>query len=165
MTAQDIVAQATNQLESILRLYFLRHSFEAYDPMLALFLVHLANLTLPVLEQLEQGSTTVPTENSEALLSTLILCYKGLHDQSKTSYVAGLILAVMKKRVGPDIRSAVVRHISFEEPGSPDSEVSEDSTFEHPPPILSDLVLPGASLSEDPKRWKLVNMAEELRRG
>jgi hypothetical protein len=164
MTAQDIVAQATNQLESILRIYYLRHSYEAYDHMLTIFLVHLANQTIPALEQLEHGTSNVPTENSNALLSTLLLCFKGLYDQSKNAYVASLILAVMKKRVSPVMRSAIALHVAPEEKGTSEPEINEESSVEQQPPILSDFVLPGGAFSEDPKRWRLANLAEELGR-
>jgi hypothetical protein len=164
MTAQDIVAQSTNQLESIIRIYYLRHSFEAYDQMLAIFLVHLLNQIIPTLEQLEHGPSNVQTENSNALLSTLLLCFKGLYDQSKNAYVAGLILAVMKKRVSPVMRSAIALHVAPEEKETPEPEINEDSSVEQPPPLFSDFVLPGAALCEDPKRWRLANLVEELRR-
>jgi hypothetical protein len=165
MTAQDVIAQAAMQLESILRMYYLRHSFEAYDLMLTVFLVHLANLTFTAVEQLEQGSLNVSTEASESLLSTLILCFKGLYDQSKNAYVASLVLAVMKKRSSTEVLHAITRYVTPEEADTPELEATNEPTAEHLPPILSDFVLPGASLSEDPKRWKLANMASELRRG
>jgi hypothetical protein len=153
------------QLESILRMYYLRHSFEAYDLMLTKFLVHLANLTLAAVEQLEQDSLNVPTETSESLLSTLLLCFKGLYDQSKNAYVAGLILAVMKKRSSAEVCHAITRYVTPEKLDTPELKVTDETDAEHFPPILSDFVLPGASLSEDSKRWKLVNMARELLRG
>jgi hypothetical protein len=161
MTAQAIIAQATIQLESILRIYYLRHSFEAYDLMLTVFLVHLANLTFVTVEQLEQGSMSVPVDRSESFLSTLLLCFKGLYEQSKNAYVASLIFDVMKKRASTDIRHAITQYVTPDEPDTPELEPTDEPNAEHLPPILSDFVLPGASLSEDPKKWKLAHMANE----
>jgi hypothetical protein len=161
MTAQDVIAQATIQLESILRIYYLRHSFEAYDLTLTVFLIHLANLTFVAVEQLEQGSVNASADTSESLLSTLLLCFKGLYDQSKNAYVASLIFDVMKKRSSTNIRHAITRYVTPEEPDTPELEPTDESNAENLPPILSDFVFPGASLSQDPKKWKLAHMANE----
>ncbi len=162
--AQQIVTQANAELESILRIYYLRHSFEAYDPTLAILLAHLASLTLEPLKELEQDPTSAPSETSESLLSTLILCFHGLYEQSKSSYVAGILLTIMKKRLSVDVRNAIGRHVAIEEPDSDTDSVDEINT-EYSQQILSELVLPGASLSDDPKRWRLKNLMDEPRRG
>ncbi|KAI0573231.1 hypothetical protein TUN199_07659 [Pyrenophora tritici-repentis] len=161
--AQAIIAQSMIELESILRIYYLRHSFEAYDAMLIIFLAHLANAILTSIEQLEQYPSSVPTETSEFLLSALILCFKGLHDQSKNAYIASLMLAVMKDRLSVDVRNAVGRHVSHDDPDSEFESLEELST-EQSKPIISELVLPGTNLNEEPKMWRLANLADEARR-
>jgi hypothetical protein len=161
--AQQIVTQANAELESILRIYYLRHSFEAYDSTLTIFLAHLANLTLEPLKQLEQDPTSVPSETSKSLLSTLILCFHGLYEQSKSAYVAGIMLTILKKRLSVDARNTVGRHVAIEEPDS-DTDSIDEMNAEYSQ-ILSELVLPGASLSDDPKRWRLKNLMDEPRRG
>jgi len=162
-TAQAIITQSTIHLESILRIYYLRHSFEAYDTMLVIFLAHLANTILSSIEKLEQDPNSVPSETSESLLSTLILCFKGLHDQSKNAYIAGLMLAVMKERLSADVCNAVGRHISNDEPdGEPES--LEELSTEQLQPMISELVLPGTNLNDEPKVWRLANLADKARR-
>ncbi|KAE8847633.1 hypothetical protein PTNB85_01476 [Pyrenophora teres f. teres] len=162
-SAQAIITQSTIELESILRIYYLRHSFEAYDAMLVIFLAHLANTTLASIEQLEQDPSSVPTETSETLLSALILCFKGLHDQSKNAYIASLMLAVMKDRLSVDVRKAVARHVPHDDQDS-ESEWLEELSTEQSKPIISELVLPGTNLHEDPQMWRLANLADEARR-
>lgn len=161
-TAQAIITHSTVQLESVLRIYYLRHSFEVYDTMLVIFLAHLANTILSSIEKLEQDPNSVPSETSESLLSALILCFKGLHDQSKNAYIAGLMLAVMKERLSVDVRNAVGRHVLNDEPdGEPES--LEELSMEHLLPMISELVLPGTNLNDEPKKWRLANLADEAR--
>ena len=161
-TAQAVITQSTIQLESILRIYYLRHSFEAYDPMLIISLAHLANSILGSIEKLEQDSNSVPSETSESLLSTMILCFKGLHDQSKNAYIASLMLAVMRERLSTDVHIAVGRHVLHEPDG--ESEILEELTTKQSQPMISELVLPGTDLHEDPKMWRLGNLVDEARR-
>ena len=161
--AQQIVTQANAELESILRIYYLRHSFEAYDSTLMIFLAHLANLTLEPLKQLEQDPASVPSETSKSLLSTLILCFHGLYEQSKSAYVAGIMLSILNKRLSVDARNTVGRYVAIEEPDS-DTDSIDEMNAEYSQ-ILSELVLPGASLSDDPKRWRLKNLMDEPKRG
>jgi hypothetical protein len=162
-TAHHIVTQAHIQLESILRIYYLRHSFEAYDSTLTILLAHLANLTLEPLERLEQDPANAAPEASESLLSTLILCFNGLYEQSKSAFVAGIMLTVLKKRLSADVRNAVGRYVTIEELDS-DIESVDESSLEFWYPILSELVLPGTSLSDDPKAWRLKNLIDDPRK-
>jgi hypothetical protein len=125
-------------------------------------LVHLANLTLESLQQLEQDPTSERGEVSESLLSTLILCFIGLYEQSKSAYIAGVMLALMKKRLSADVRNAVGRYVNIEEPDS-DADSIDETNLEYSQAILSELVLPGASLSDDPKMWRLKHLMDDSR--
>lgn len=146
-----------------MRLYYLRHSFEAYDSTLTIFLAQLANLTLEPLEQLEQDPGNAPQEVSESLLSTLVLCFNGLYEQSKSAFIAGVMLMVMKKRLSADVRNAVGRYVTIEETDSDNDSMDEtDLEFSHP--IRSELILPGTNLSDDPKSWRLKNLVDDPRR-
>ncbi|KAI4663077.1 uncharacterized protein J4E79_004391 [Alternaria viburni] len=137
--------------------------FEAYDSTLTIFLAQLANLTLEPLEQLERDPGNAPPEVSESLLSTLVLCFGGLYEQSKSAYIAGIMLMIMRKRLSADVRNAVGRYVSIEETDSDTDPMDEtDLGFSHP--ILSELILPGTSLSDDPKSWRLKNLVDDPRR-
>ncbi|KAI4948592.1 hypothetical protein J4E91_006018 [Alternaria rosae] len=161
--AQHMVTQASVQLESILRIYYLRHSFESYDSTLTIFLVHLANLTLEPLGRLEQDPGNASQEMSESLLSTLVLCFNGLYEQSKSAFIAGVMLRVMKRRLSADVRNAVGRYVTIEETDN-DADPMDEANLEFSHPILSELILPGTSLSDDPKSWRLKNLMDDPRR-
>ena len=128
--------------------------------MLTIFLAYLASITLEPLRQIEQDPNSVPNESNESLLSTLILCLRGLQDQSKNAYIAGLLLAAMRERLSTEIRNVVGRYIAHEEPDS-DHESTEDSSTEQSQPNIAELVLPGTNLNEDPKAWRLANLMGE----
>jgi hypothetical protein len=155
-TAHDIIAQATTQLESLLRLYYLRHGFGSYDALLLVHLVHIGNASLTRLEQIEQGSQTHDASHAtiESLRSTLILCLKGLHDQSKNSYISGVVLGVMKNRLSPENRNLVGRFVTMNDV---DQEVIGRSQR-----ITSEYVIPIVNLNEDPQAGRLANMVQKF---
>ncbi|CAN9363047.1 unnamed protein product [Alternaria sp. RS040] len=159
-TAQKAVTEASIHLKSILRIYYLRHSFESYDSTLTIFLVHLANLTLEPIRQLEQDPTSERKDTSEALISTLILCFNGLYEQSKGAYIAIVMLALMRKQLSAEIRNTVGRYVTIEELDS-DTESIDETNYEYLQPVLSELVLPGTSLSEDPKTGRIKHLMDE----
>lgn len=85
-TPRDIYVDAVTHLETLLRLYYLRHSFEATDAFLLHFLGLLSHITMNAIE------TSVGSSFLEARRSTLLLLTKGIHDQSRVHFVARAIL-------------------------------------------------------------------------
>jgi hypothetical protein len=156
--SREITAQATAQLETLLRIYYMRHGFEAYDAMLLVHLVHLANVTLARLAQIEQtpDPPEASLEDTETLRSTLILCLKGLHDQSKNFYLSGVVFDVMKNRLSPENRNLVGRFVTLA-----DSNV-EDRSMDRSQRITSDYVIPVVNLNEHPDAGRLANMVLEF---
>lgn len=158
--ARDIAAQAIAQLETLIRIYYLRHGFESYDSMLLVHLVHLGNVVLTRLAVLElhQGNVDDHAESTELLRSTLILCLKGLYDQSKNFYLSGVVLGVMKNRLSVENRNLVGQYIAIGDPYS-DPEPADQSQI-----IISDYVIPVVNLNEDPEVGRLTNMVYEFGR-
>lgn len=159
-TAKDITMQATAQLESLLRIYYLRHGFEAYDSMLLVHLVHLANVTLTRLAQIErQPELREPAhEETETLRSTLILCLKGLHDQSRNFYLSGVVFDVMKNRLSPENQSLVGQFVTSKDPDAVDRAMDRSQR------IISDYVIPVVNLNESPGPGRLANMVQQFGR-
>ena len=158
--ARDITAQATAQLESLLRIYYLRHGFEAYDSLLLVHLVHLGNVSLTRLAEIERNPEVLRTSNKtvEDLRSTLILCLKGLYDQSKNFYLSGVVLGVMKNRLSAESRNLVGRFITLKDPDADPEPADRSQT------IISDYVIPVVNLNEDPEAGRLANMVHEFGR-
>ncbi|KAF2819660.1 hypothetical protein CC86DRAFT_388059 [Ophiobolus disseminans] len=158
--ARDITAQAIAQLEALLRIYYLRHGFESYDSMLLVHLVHLGNVALTRLARLERNQEYEGHKHDtvESLRSTLILCLKGLYDQSKNFYLSGVVLGVMKNRLSAENQSLVGQYITLKDPDA-DSEPTDRSQT-----IISDYVIPVVNLNEDPQAGRLANMVHEFGR-
>ncbi|KAK9420218.1 hypothetical protein SUNI508_06747 [Seiridium unicorne] len=84
---KDIIGRAKACFETLLRMYYIRHGFEAYD--YALF-QYLAQLAFSALRDSAAVSTNV--ERKE-LQSTQLLCAKGLWDQGKNVLICQAIFS------------------------------------------------------------------------
>jgi hypothetical protein len=85
-TPRDIYIDAVSHLETVIRLYYLRHGFEGTDIFLLHFLGFLNHITMNAIE------TSAGSSFLEARRSTLLLLTKGLHDQSHAHFLARAIL-------------------------------------------------------------------------
>ncbi|CAG7565306.1 unnamed protein product [Fusarium equiseti] len=95
VSVQRALNDAKARLETILRLYYLRHGYESYD----IFLLSL--LSFLGFMQLKDMKSTDPGE-VESRRSTVALVAKGLHDQSRNCYLAEIVFRIMKRNMGAD---------------------------------------------------------------
>ncbi|KAH8203134.1 hypothetical protein TruAng_002655 [Truncatella angustata] len=95
ISAQAVAASAKNSLESLVHLYYARHSFESCDTIM------LAYLDLVGFDALrELGTTSGPERTSK--LSTVVLCAKGLRDQARHFYIAEVVFSILRDSMSPD---------------------------------------------------------------
>ncbi len=66
--------EATAHLETLIRLYFLRHGFESFDP----FLVHPLNVL--GFSALNRFNASPAASDVDAIRSTIVLAAKGMYD-------------------------------------------------------------------------------------
>lgn len=92
---QQIVADATKYLQTLVRLYYLRHGYEAMD----LFIV--IPLMLTASDCIEAINERTPASELETLRSTLILVAKGLYTQRRNHYLAEALFRVIRGRMLP----------------------------------------------------------------
>lgn len=91
------VAYALRCLETVLRVYYLRYSFEHTDTFLTYFLSILADMTI---ESMNSASISPNDEEILKILrATLILCVKGLYDQGQHIFVSSIICRLMIDRM------------------------------------------------------------------
>lgn len=91
------VAYALRCLETVLRVYYLRWSFEHTDTFLTYFLSILADMTI---ESINSASISPNDEETLKILrATLILCVKGLYDQGQHIFVSSIICRLMQDRM------------------------------------------------------------------
>jgi len=95
VSVQRALNEAKIRLETILRLYYLRHGYESYDIFLLSLLSSLGFM------QLRTMNSTGPGE-LESARSTVALVFKGLHDQSRNFYLAEIVFRIMKRSMDAD---------------------------------------------------------------
>lgn len=101
-----VVTRSKACFETILRLYYLRHGFEQYDAMLLQFLLTAAFSTMRKLKE-ERPDPDV----RQQLLSTLILCAKGLWEQGRNCYASEASFHYLKDSLTAEDAALVVREV------------------------------------------------------
>lgn len=94
----QIVADATRFLQTLIRVYYLRHGYEAMDVFIVIPLMLSAS---DCVDALDATTTQTPPEELELLRSTLILVAMGLYTQRKNHYLANVLFHVIRGRMRP----------------------------------------------------------------
>lgn len=94
---------AMRNLETVARLYYLRHGFEACDSSLAYPLSLLASISLRALQGDGGDGARLAAGRGwpEVLRSTLVLAMKGLHEQGRHMHVCKVLFRLLADRMGP----------------------------------------------------------------
>lgn len=108
-----IVSHSKACLETLMRIYYLRHGFESLDNTLVHPLHLLGFSALRDISSVEKGSSTY-----EAIRSTLVLCAKGLWEQGRNHYVAEVVFRLFKHCLSIDDVLLVEEIIEVEESDS-----------------------------------------------
>ena len=93
-SATGVASLAILRMETLIRLYYLRHSFAFPDCFL---ICHLSLLTRATVESISNAYRLSPPDASalRALRSTLFLCIKGANDQSQHIYISVVIYKLL----------------------------------------------------------------------
>ncbi|CCE33506.1 related to nitrate assimilation regulatory protein nirA [Claviceps purpurea 20.1] len=94
-TARQIIDDSLKYLQTLIRLYYLRHSFDAMDLFIATPLMLIAS---ECVERIQE-STPLTELELEALRSILILAAKGLYAQRRNHYLAKVLFRVIRGRM------------------------------------------------------------------
>lgn len=148
-TPQELLTHITIRTETLMRLYYLRHSFQTYDPFMCYSLALLGNFTLEILST--TNDTTPKTK--QALLSTLVLCAIGLSTQSIHYPLAALVNLALTTRTTPEHLQFLNTFIA---PGTtkPDyNKIVRSSRCRWPLPIIH--------INEDPENARLQRLIKD----
>lgn len=151
--AQAIDVQKRNlepskvRFETLMRLYFLRHSFSSSDQYLVVLLLALA---CSALDRLESNNTPL---QQDALISTVLLSAKGLFDQSQLCYVAEVVLHVVRDKMSPRVRALLAPYLRSQEEFDSRRGMASEIT-------RSELPIPMVDIGRDPKLEKLENLVK-----
>lgn len=126
---QQGLAKAEAYFETLLRIYYLRHSFEMADMMMTQFLTVFAMTTAHLLETIGDSNTSTHPESAfdngisnrplardaNIVRFALVLAEKGLQDQGRNYYFPQTAVHVVLKRIGPEDVNLVRRYVDMQE--------------------------------------------------
>ncbi|KAM0234102.1 hypothetical protein ACHAP5_010162 [Fusarium lateritium] len=92
---KDIMAEAIRNVQTLLRLYYLRHGFEAMDSFVVVPLIYIG------MKCLEKISDQIPQTDLELMRSTLMLVVYGLYQQHHNHYLSEALYRVVRARMRP----------------------------------------------------------------
>ncbi|KAF1828805.1 hypothetical protein BDW02DRAFT_614218 [Decorospora gaudefroyi] len=99
-----LYAASKASLQTLLHMFYHRHGFEAYYIFLLQVLVQLGFDSLERLRSPEGQQKHFPAK-MKATRATLILCAKGLHDQSRNFFLSELVFRILRDKMDPvDVR-------------------------------------------------------------
>ncbi|KAI9652806.1 MAG: hypothetical protein M1821_007804 [Bathelium mastoideum] len=152
-SALQIRSEARVHLETVIRIYYLRHGFEFYDPTLVLWLAMFGFISV------NECRSVSGSEDAKAARSTLILICKGLSDQARNFFVVEGVLRLVCAEMAPQDLALLKQYTSFSDIENPSAAVERMSHIQSdwPMNIVSVVGVP------DPKRsWRIIEGTDEL---
>lgn len=93
---RELLSSSKRSFETVIRLYYLRHGFEALDYFMVQYLSMLAFMARRAIHANMQKTTL------QSLQSTIILATMGLRDQSASFYTGRMVFKAVRKRMRPE---------------------------------------------------------------
>jgi len=144
----SILHEAKIMLETVMRLYYARHSFDFYDPWIAFALTAVGN---GVIADLATGSST-NTRIVNGYRSTLILCAIGLNKQGLNYYISMLLAIQLRRAMKPEDLGLLKMHAT-------DTHIEDEDQALVAEHAHSQWPVPGmAMINEDPEGARLRNL-------
>lgn len=148
-TAQKTAAHAAARLETVGRLYYIRHSFEYCDPFLTIHLSFIAGGALDSLKMTPADDV----ETIKSLRSTIILSLKGLYDQGQHIHLTSVIYRLLRDRLAPrDL--AILQNYVVWDPLTAEEPLLVEYAQSHYPLTMG-------NKDEDPISVRLENLVKE----
>jgi hypothetical protein len=149
---EERAVDATLRFETIMRLYYVRHSYDMSDSLMSYFFTVLATMKFQ-----ELAATAPLAHNSETIKfirATIFLALKGIYHQGVCYHVAKVIYRLMVSQLAPE--DLKVLHTFL-----PEHDRIEDSKVlaEH---ARSLFVMPGHDINSDPKLSSLKAVVTEF---
>ncbi|KAF7532797.1 hypothetical protein G7054_g7627 [Neopestalotiopsis clavispora] len=134
-TLQPTISTSRIAFETVLRIYYMRHSFESFDSALAYFLPFMFNMALKNLAQnLDTPVTASDTE--EAHRSTLVLSAKGLQSHGRIHVLSRLIYQGLRGIMRPQDLDILHAYRMIDDKDEVDLEAASMAQAEFPVPHL-----------------------------
>lgn len=134
-TPQEIVRHSQVMFETLLRLYYLRHSYDTYDAWIIHFLIVLGTNALNALY-----TASTPTQAAaEVLRSSLVLAVTGLEQQSKNVFIAKICALGLEKSMRSEDLQWVHMYLCLKPVTMEEQRMIDENTrSSYPLPIVRD---------------------------
>ncbi|KAI8714859.1 Zn(2)-C6 fungal-type domain-containing protein [Fusarium sp. LHS14.1] len=142
---EEIVIWSRACMESVVRLYYTRHSFEHLNTIMVTYLLFVGFNALKMLG-------TANPQDHDAVLSTAVLCAKGLRDQSRFYYIAEAIFMVLRDSMDPSAAHLLKDFAHIEDEEDRKQLVARQVRSAYPVNIVS--------IADDPEKQRLSRLVE-----
>ena len=139
-----IVHEATIRFETLIRAYYLRHSFSTYEPVMLQFLSVLGFLSV-------QKAATNPDDHQ----SSMILATVGLENQAQQAYLANAVFKLLFNKIPASMADVTSQYCSLNVTG-PVVEIQ-------PAYVRSAYPVHMVSINADAEEQRLDRLIEELK--
>ncbi|KAL7917956.1 hypothetical protein ACQKWADRAFT_265301 [Trichoderma austrokoningii] len=148
-TSERTAAHAASLLETITRLYYIRHSFEFCDAFLTIHLSFVAGAAMDALKitPLSEEST------AKSLKSTIILSLKGLYEQGRHVHLTSVIFRLLRDRLEPKDLELLQNYVNWD-PLSPEEPLLVQYAQSHYPLTMG-------NKEADPEGARLENLVKQ----
>ncbi|KAH7195460.1 hypothetical protein DER44DRAFT_830667 [Fusarium oxysporum] len=147
-SVQKALSDAKIKMETLLRLYSLRHGFESYDIFIAILLAFIGFIHAKTLD----SSKMVDLESRK---STVVLVVKGLGDQSNNCYLARVVFRLLKGSIGSK-NDFLLKEVGIVEEDGEDEKAMEEQVNSSWPVDLE-------WIDVDPEKNRLDNMIRKTK--
>ena len=146
-TPSQIAYKSKIFLQTLIHLYYLRHSFEAVDTFIIHFLSLAAFISIGVLKRGDQ------TPEIDDLRSTALLCTKGLYDQGKSFYLARITFQIVQDSLSPSDAEILKQYVRAEEPNREEEHIRAEEVQSQWPVNIT-------SIDDDAEKQTLSNLVK-----
>ncbi|KAI3578916.1 hypothetical protein IWW34DRAFT_805551 [Fusarium oxysporum f. sp. albedinis] len=147
-SVQKALSDAKIKMETLLRLYYLRHGFESYDIFIVILLAFIGFMHAKTLD----SSKMVDLESRK---STVVLVVKGLGDQSNNCYLARVVFRLLKGGIGSK-NDFLLKEVGIVEEDGEDEKAMEEQVNSSWPVDLE-------WIDVDPEKNRLDNMIRKTK--
>jgi hypothetical protein len=142
-------------METLTRLYYLRHGFDALDLLLITLIVRRLNASITYLSASPAIARRLRLPSEETLRSSLVLYASGLRAQAKNINLCTLIYIGLESLMRPEDLQFLSTFIT----PPTDDELPLKSS-----PVITSLPLPICRIDEDPRRVALNKLVSDYER-
>ncbi|KAF4344780.1 nitrogen assimilation transcription factor nirA [Fusarium beomiforme] len=147
-SVQKVLSDAKTRLETLLRLYYLRHGFVSHDVFVLSPLSFLGFMEVKSLKGADGAEL-------EGRRSTVVLVAKGLRDQSENCYLARLLLLILKGSIGSQ-NDFLLKDLEIEEEDGEEVKVMKEQ-------VNSSWPLDLEWIDVDPEEQRLGNLIKKTK--